>query len=166
MLTVNGMVDMAATGLACPSAPVTGSLAVSGTWTADAAGTYMDATTTSGELMIELPEQCKSISGTTTTCDRVVLGALGLDSIVCTDNTTTQGCSCTATVNQEGRPALIAIEHPMSGTYTTQGDRLVTTGDGRNTEYSYCVADNMLSMKLVTAGPVGTVTGTIVLQKQ
>jgi len=165
-LTVSGMVDMAATGLACPSAPVTGSLEVSGTWTAEAGGTYTDATTTSGQLVIELPPACKMISGTTTTCDRVVLGALGLDSLTCVDNTTTTGCTCTAAVDQAGRPALIAVEHPMSGTFTTAGNSVVMTGDGRTTEYSYCVSENTLTMKLATAGQVGTVTGNIVLQKQ
>jgi hypothetical protein len=165
-LTVSGMVDMAATGLMCASAPVTGSLEVSGTWTADAGGTYMDATTTSGELLIELPEACKMISGTTTTCDRVVLGALGLNSIACVDNTTTMGCTCTATVNQEGRPAFIAVEHAMSGTFVTEGNNVVMTGEGRDTEYSYCVSENTLTMTLETVGQVGTVTGNIVLQKQ
>jgi hypothetical protein len=165
-LTVSGMVDMAATGLMCASAPVTGSLRVSGTWTAEAGGTYMDATTTSGELKVELPEACKRISGTTTTCDRVVLGALGLNSIVCVDNTTTMGCTCTATVNQEGRPALIAVEHPSSGTFVVDGKSVVMTGEGRDTKYAYCVSGNTLTMTLETAGQVGTVTGNIVLQKK
>jgi hypothetical protein len=164
-LTVSGMVDMAATGLMCPSAPVTGSLRVSGTWTADAGGTYMDATTTSGELKLELPEACKRISGTTTTCDRVVLGALGLNSIACVDNTTTMGCTCTATVHQEGRPALIAVEHPSSGTFAVEGKSVVMTGEGRDTKYAYCVSGNTLTMTLETVGQVGTVTGNIVLQK-
>jgi hypothetical protein len=165
-LTVSGMADMAATGLMCPSAPVMGSLRVSGTWTANADGTYMDATTTSGELMLELPQACKMISGTTTTCDRVVLGALGLNTITCVDNTTTMGCTCTATVNQEARPALIAVEHVMSGTFVADGNGVVMTGEGRDTEYSYCVSGNTLTMTLETVGQVGTVTGNIVLQKQ
>jgi len=41
-LTVSGMADIALAGLGCTMAPATGSLSVSGTWTASADGMYMD----------------------------------------------------------------------------------------------------------------------------
>lgn len=164
-IAVSGVVDMAATGLGCPTAPVTGSFQVSGTWTVESGGTFTDNTTTSGQLNIELTPPCKMISGTNTTCDRVVLGAIGINTITCVDNTTTMGCSCVAMIEQQGRPGFISTDHAMTGTLTTADNKVTTLGDGRTTEYSYCVAGNTLTMKLETAGPVGTLMGPIVFQK-
>src|SRR5215831_1249994 len=53
-LSVSGQVDLTLVGAGCPSAPVTGSLQVTGTWTANADGTYMDDTTTTGQEQLTL----------------------------------------------------------------------------------------------------------------
>ena len=164
-IAVSGVVDMAATGLGCPTAPVTGSLTVTGTWSAEPGGTYTDSTRTTGELQLELTPPCKMISGTHTTCDRVVLGAIGINTITCVDNTTTMGCSCVAMIDQEARPGFISTAPATTGTFTTADNKVTTLGDGRSTEYSYCVAGNTLTMKLETAGQVGTLMGPIVFQK-
>src|SRR4051812_49023030 len=48
-LTVSGALDLGLVGAGCPSAPVTGTLAVTGTFTANADGTYSDNTITTGQ---------------------------------------------------------------------------------------------------------------------
>lgn len=85
-LSVSGQVDMTQFGLGCTSAPVTGSLQVTGTWTANSDGTYSDNTTTSGSEQLMLPASCLLISGTTTTCDDISgpLQAAGYASVTCT----------------------------------------------------------------------------------
>jgi hypothetical protein len=70
-LPISGMADMTGFGLGCTAAPVTGTLEVTGAWTANADGTFIDQTTTSGDSQIELPPACLNVSGTTTTCDRL-----------------------------------------------------------------------------------------------
>jgi hypothetical protein len=166
-LMLTGNADLSGFGIDCTSAPVTGSLQVTGTWTASSDGTYTDNTTTSGDAQLELPPTCLRVSGTTTTCDKLgsSLQALGYTSLTCTDNSASGGCTCPATIQQSGGLALVSIDAAPSGTYTTANNKLVTTGFGINTEYSYCVSANTMTMTLVTVGKAGTVTGTIVLQK-
>ena len=169
-LTVSGMADIALAGLGCTMAPATGSLLVSGTWTASAGGTYMDDTTTTGQVVHELAAACLMVSGFATTCDRVVLDSIGLPSPEppaqqCVDNDATEGCTCTTTINQHGGLAQISISAPTSGTYTTSGNELVRTADGVDTEYSYCVAGNTLTVTPGTASAAPTM-GPIVFQKQ
>ena len=48
-LAVTGALNLSSVGAGCPSGPVTGSLQVVGTWTANANGTYTDSTVTSGD---------------------------------------------------------------------------------------------------------------------
>jgi hypothetical protein len=57
-LNVTGNLDLALVGAGCPSAPVTGSLQVTGTWTANADGTYSDDTLTSGSEQFTLGPSC------------------------------------------------------------------------------------------------------------
>lgn len=45
-LDVSGELDLSLVGAGCPSAPLTGSLQVTGTFTANANGAYTDDTTT------------------------------------------------------------------------------------------------------------------------
>jgi hypothetical protein len=170
-IKIGGMADMGSTGLGCAKAPVVGSLKVSGTWTATADGKFTDATTTTGTAVIELEKACLSISGFGTTCDRIPLDPMGLTSVVCVDNPANEGCTCTATINQAGGMSAITIDSAFnppegsSGTYKTAENKLTTTA-GVYTEYSYCATGNTLTMNLVTAIPVGTLTGPVVLQKQ
>ena len=86
------------------SAPITGAIEVTGTWTATADGTYLDNTTTSGTESIELSSDCLSISGTVTTCSRISgpLSVVGFAALTCTDNPDTGGCTCSGTIDQPG----------------------------------------------------------------
>src|SRR5580765_1293149 len=67
-LAVTGQLDLSAIGAPCSPA-VTGTLHVSGTWTADANTTTMDETTTTGDMQFSLPASCQVISSTRVTCD-------------------------------------------------------------------------------------------------
>jgi hypothetical protein len=169
-LTVTGTADLTGLGLDpdCMSGPVTGSLQVSGTFTAVAGGTYMDNTSTTGETQFDLISECLELSGTRTTCDEIdgPLISLGFTALVCIDNAMTGGCSCTGTINQTGGLAFVSFDAATSGTYTTAGNTLVTTAFSNDTEYPYCVAANTLTMTLQSVARVGTVMGPIVLQKQ
>lgn len=171
-ISISGMANMVPTGLGCAMAPVTGSLKVTGVWTAMADGTFVDKTTTSGEAVILLAKECLTISGFAATCDRIVLDPLGLVSTVCVDDPATEGCTCTSTINQPGSMAAISIDASFNdpegaaGTYMIAGNTLVTTTEGVDSEYSYCAAENTLTANLTTVTHVGTLTGPIVLQKQ
>jgi len=167
-LTVSGALDMTALGLGetC-NATVTGSLAVTGTWTANADGTtYSDGTTVSGTETMELTEDCKSLSGTITTCDRIggPLAAAGYASCTCVDNTATSGCTCTATIEQAGGIGVAPGYPRASGNYTIAGNLLTVTAGTQ--EYSYCVSGTALTMTPVSAAVTGTVTGAVELQRQ
>lgn len=171
-MTISGVADMVPTGLGCTEAPATGAISVSGTWTATGDGMFTDKTTTTGEAFLELAPECLEISGFATTCDRIVLDPLGLTSVVCVDNPATEGCTCTATINQSGGLGLVSIDSAFNspegstGMYTTADNALVTTVAGVDSEYSYCVGGNTLTMNITTPSKVGTLTGPIVLQKQ
>lgn len=165
-LPVSGVANMSGFGLGCTAAPVTGTLRVAGTWTANGDGTFMDGTTTSGDSEIQLPAECLNVSGTTTTCDRLdgALQALGYASVTCAD-AAGGGCTCTATVQQTGGMAFVVFGAPASGMYTTSNSVLATAGRNPR-EYSYCVEGNRLTLTPQGPSNVGTLTGTIVLQKQ
>jgi hypothetical protein len=169
-LTVTGEVNMAGLGLGCATAPITsGSLKVSGTWTAASDGTYMDSSKTTGEQVLELPASCLTVSGATTSCDRVARpfkDTLGYATATCVDNAETEGCTCTTTIDQQGGLAVVSKKSPDTGTYAVTGGSLVMTFEQVPTEYSYCVAATTMAMTVTTVGKTGTVMGTIVLEKQ
>ena len=102
-LTVTGGLDLASFGAGCATAPVTGSLGVTGTWTANADGTYTDNTTTSGDEQFTLAPSCLVISSTPVTCKGAggLLTSLGYSSVTCVD-AAGGGCTCSATVQQNG----------------------------------------------------------------
>ncbi len=161
-LTVSGDLDLSNLGLGCASALVTGSLRVTGTWTANGNGTYSDNTTTTGTEIVELPTECLNVSGTRTTCERIgaPLSAVGFASVNCTTNPATGGCTCPATIDQAGGIGVAPMYPSASGTYTTAGSVLTITAGEQ--EYSYCVSGTTLTM---TPQSVGR-TGTVVLQRQ
>jgi hypothetical protein len=169
-LSLTGEVDMAGFGLGCTTASITsGSLQVSGTFTADAAGMFTDTTVTTGMQEIEMPPSCLTVSGTVTTCDRVggpVQSSLGYATFSCVDNAETGGCTCNGTIDQEAGLAVATLRPPEAGTYTT-ADNVVTVVDGRyETQYGYCATSNALVLTVAAPGKTGTVTGAIVLEKQ
>lgn len=165
-LPVSGMADMTGFGLGCTQAPIAGTLEVSGTWTANADGTFMDQTTTSGDSQIDLPPGCLNVSGTTTTCDRLggAIQALGYSLVTCVDAASGGGCTCSATAEQTGGLAMLAFGAATSGTYTTADSVLTTTASGNNS-YAYCVTGSTLVMTPQSPGRTGTLAGTIVLVK-
>jgi hypothetical protein len=166
------MLDLTRLGLGCPSSVTSGSLEVSGTWSAHADSmTISDDTTTTGEQAFWLEPACLLISGTSTTCDRLAmpLQQLGYASVTCTSG---PGCNCAASVEQAGGMAFATRTPTTYGTYTTAGNLLTTTSDGSNDrQYSYCVSGKTLTMSPMvddTQGDplAGQPSGTIVLQKQ
>jgi len=164
-LTVSGELDLSELGLSCSSAPVSCSLDVVGTWTANPDGTYLDDTMTAGDEQIELPASCLEISGTRTTCDRIgaPLAALGYASVTCED-TASGGCSCAAYVDQDGGIGVAPGYAATSGTYTISGPELTIIAGEQ--EYSYCVSGATLTMTPQSTSRTGTLTGTVVFMRQ
>lgn len=160
-LGVSGSIDVqAAFGLSCPTGKLSGSLTVSGTWTAKANGTFVDGTTTTGTEEIALPSDCKVLSQAPVTCQKIGTVMQGyFDTVACTD-ASDGGCTCSGTIKQTGSMGFITTDPQASGNYTTASNTITITQD--ESKYSYCVNSNQLSMSVQGGG--ATVTGTIVLQ--
>ena len=162
-LTVSGTLDTTMIGLACPNGTITGSLQVTGTWTANSDGTYTDSLTTAGTHQFALPAACLLLSGTTVTCDgigRVVQGTVGYSSVTCT-SASSGGCDCSATLQQAQKAA--------TGAYTASGNMVTLAADGDNPyfmKYAYCTSGNTMTWTPQGTGITGTITGSVVLQKQ
>ena len=163
-LNVAGALDLTLVGASCPTAPVTGSLQVSGTLTANANGTYSDDTITSGDEQFILAPSCLVISSTPVTCDGAasIIKALGYSSLTCTP-APGGGCMCAGTVHQTGGLGLVSVAPSTIGNYTTAGNLITLSGDAGDTKYSYCVSADKLTLTPQSTSP--TVAGTIVLQK-
>jgi hypothetical protein len=167
-MAISGEVDLSGLGTDCKSSPVTGTVRVTGTFTAKADGTYTDETMTTGQETLDLPKACLTLSGTETSCKRIggPLKSVGWSAVTCVDNATTMGCTCTATVEQTGGLGLVRPSAPTSGPYTV-ADNVLSLSDGiKDTAYSFCVQGTMLTVSPPSMGKVGTSTGTISLQKQ
>jgi hypothetical protein len=164
-LTVGGGLDLTMLGIGCTSAPVAGSLQVSGTFTAKSDGSFVDNTTTTGSEQFTLAPSCMQISGTTATCDNigVIFPAIGFASATCT-STGSGFCDCTGTVNQNGGMGLVDWNAATTGRYSTSSDVLKTTDGSSSWPYSYCASGNTLTMTPETMSP--TTKGKIELQKQ
>lgn len=159
-LSVSGSVDIAGLGLGCSMATASGSLQVTGSWTASADGSYIDNTTTTGTEQLELAANCLNISGTTTDCAGVTgpLEAVGYSSVSCTPSAS-GGCSCMASVNKMGGVGVVTADSPKSGNYKTGGN-VITSDETR--PYPYCVSGNTMTWTPQTATPI--TTGSIVFQ--
>jgi len=163
-LKLSGTVDISMAGLdpsSCKNVTITGSMNVSGTWTASANGTYTDDTTTTGDAQVQLPAGCLMISGTTTTCKGISgpIGGVGLTNASCTD-AAGGGCTCTGTIQHMGGIGWMTSDPQTSGVYSTANNTL--TADS-TTKYSYCVAGNTMTWTPQPTSP--TAMGTIVFQK-
>jgi len=136
-LTVTGELDLSTVGAHCQPAPVTGSLHVTGTWTANADGTYSDNTITSGAEQFTFEPSCLVISSTPVTCSGAasIIQSLGYSSLVCT-STAGGGCSCSGTVQQVGGMGLVSPAPSTSGNYTTSGNLVTITTDSADTDAS------------------------------
>jgi hypothetical protein len=163
-LAVSGALDLSLIGAGCPSAPVTGSLSVTGTFTANADGTYTDGTTTTGEEQFTLGPSCLVISSTPVTCSGAagIIKNLGYASVNCT-SAPGGGCNCSATAQQTGGLGVLSVAPSTSSNYTTAGNVVTISNDGGDVRYSYCVAGTTLIVS--PQGTTPTMTGTIVLQK-
>ncbi|HVY41314.1 MAG TPA: hypothetical protein VHM31_25435, partial [Polyangia bacterium] len=160
-LTVSGQLDPSGFfGATCPSLPVTGSLTVSGTWTAKGDGTYADDTTTSGTEQLTLAPGCLQYSGTTLTCDQAAgaVQAMGYSAVTCT-SAAAGGCSCSATVDQHGGLGWLSGAPETTGTFTTASGTV--TLDGMNA-YDSCVSGGKLTLTPKTDHP--TTSGSVVFQ--
>jgi hypothetical protein len=157
--------DISLAGLdptSCKNVASTGSLTVSGTWTANSDGTYADATMTTGTVQLELPAGCLMLSGTTTTCPHLdsPLTALGFASVDCQNAASGGGCTCTASVQQTGLPGVPSAAASSSGNYAVASNTLTIDG---STPYAYCVSGSQMTWTPQTTSP--TTAGTIVFQK-
>jgi len=163
-LNVSGQLDLTLVGAGCASAPVTGALQVSGTWTANSDGTYTDDTLTTGSEQFTLAPACLVISSTPVTCAGVgsILSSLGYETVGCSD-AAGGGCDCTATVHQAGTLGWVSPAASTSGNYTTAGSVATISGDAGDATYAYCASASTLTLTPQSASP--TTTGTIVLQK-
>jgi len=137
---------------------------VTGTWTANADGTYSDDTITTGNEQFMLMPSCLVISSTKVDCDGAasIIKNLGYSSLTCTATTGGQ-CSCSATVQQSGGLGLVSVAPSASGNYASAGNLLTVSGDAGDTKYSYCVAGNTMTMTPQTTSP--STTGSIAFQK-
>ncbi len=161
-LSLSGALDGSFLELGCPTVPITsGSLQVTGTWTANTDGSYVDNTVTTGSVKFNLAPACLVISNVPTTCEKVanLFTASGWASASCSD--TSGQCSCTATANQTGGIGFVSYQAAASGAYTIAGNVLTTDSALKD---SYCVAGNTLTITPTNDPTV--VTGSVVLQKQ
>src|SRR5262249_37824238 len=124
-LTVNGQLDLGLVGAGCPTTAVTGSLQVTGTFTANANGTYSGAPITSGDEHFALGPSCLTISSTPVTCDGAAgfIKNLGYATLTCT-STTGGGCDCAATVHQTGGLGVVSVGPSTNNNYTRAGNTL------------------------------------------
>ena len=160
-LKVTGEIDLSSLGLGCTSAPVTGTLHVSGTLAAYPSGTYQDSTTASGDETVTLPAACLELSGIPATCEQMAsaLLELGYDAVNCTPDAS-GGCACPAAVHQIGGMGLVSAGASTSGSFTPSGH--VATFDG-GAQYSYCVRGFEMTWPPKSTSP--TTAGTIVLER-
>jgi hypothetical protein len=163
-LNVTGNLDLSLAGAGCASAPVTGNLEVTGTWTANPDGTYSDGTTTSGTEHFTLAPSCLVISSTPVTCSGAagLLTALGYASVTCT-STADGGCDCRGTVHQAGGIGSVSPAPSTTGNYTPSGNMVTISGDGGDAQYSYCATGSALTLTPGSTSP--TTVGAIVLQR-
>src|SRR4051794_41274849 len=94
-LKVSGNLDPSLVGAGCSSAPITGDLQVSGTWTAVGDGTFIDDTVTTGTEQFTLAPACLIVSSTPVSCAGAAgfIQLLGFGSLTCTQ-AAGGGCNC------------------------------------------------------------------------
>ncbi|MEP7049536.1 MAG: arabinofuranosidase catalytic domain-containing protein [Pseudomonadota bacterium] len=148
-------------GFTCPSGQVSGTLQVTGTWAANADGTFTDGTTTTGSVQLSLPVACLTLSGAPVTCQALADDMSGVyySAVTCMP-AAAGGCDCTATVNQSGSMGYSSSDPQKMGNYTAAANAITITQD--KSAYSYCVAGNKLTVTPTGSGP--STTGSIVLQ--
>jgi hypothetical protein len=167
-LSLSGSLDLATAGLdprTCTSAPISGTLNVTGSFSANANGTYTDGTTTTGNVQIALAAGCLMISGTVINCDNAsaALENAGYTPATCTA-AASGGCNCMVTVNQKGGLGIIAASPAKSGNYSSSANVLSLTTDSADAKYAYCASANGLTVTPQSATPT-MITGSVALQQ-
>jgi hypothetical protein len=152
--------DVSLSGLGCKTVPATGTLQVTGAWTANKNGTYTDNTTTTGTATFPLADSCLTISSVPTPCSKIgsIFTALGWATASCSSNA--NKCTCSVTANQKGGIGVVSAWASNDGAYTTSSSGLNTD---EHADYSYCVSGTTLT--LTPKPTVLPVAGTIGLQK-
>ena len=158
---VSGSLDLSTVGAGCPSAIVTGSLTTTGTFTANADGTYVDHTTTSGEEQFALAPSCLVISSTQTDCAGAanIISSLGYATVTCKP-VSSGGCDCAATIQQSGGPGLVSPFATANGNYVAAGNQLTLDDE---MPYACCVSGDTMTWTPVPSSP--TMSGSIVFQR-
>ncbi len=133
--------------------PVSGSLTTTGTFVANADGTYSDNTTTTGSATFPLAPGCLSVSSVERTCEQVgsIFTAAGWKTSTCTE--TSGQCSCTVTADQPGGLGNLSTVAVAHGVYMTSGNALTT--DDLTTPY--CVSGDTLTLTPTFSGLTGSI---------
>jgi non-reducing end alpha-L-arabinofuranosidase len=145
--------DVSILSLACPTVPVTGSLSTSGTFVANADGTYTDNTRTTGSATFPLAASCLSVSSVPVACAKTsdLFKVLGWTTSVCTD--TNGQCNCSLSVDRPGGIGFVSDIGVPHGNFTTSNNTLKTD----DLSYSYCASGDTLKLTPVLSGVAGTV---------
>jgi non-reducing end alpha-L-arabinofuranosidase len=156
-LKLTGDMDVSLASLGCPKVPVVGELTTTGSFVANADGTFTDNTKTTGSATFPLSRACLSISSVERSCEQIssIFQALGWATSTCIS--TNGQCNCTVTANQTGGLGTLSEVETSKGGYSTAGN-LLTTED---TITPYCVSGD----KLTVAPQFPALSGTIVFTK-
>jgi hypothetical protein len=150
--------------LGCEKVPVTGSLEVTGTWTANPDGTYSDETTTKGSMSFPLSSACLTVSSASVECSKMegAFTAAGWTAATCETDAGGE-CHCSATADHAAGIGLVSPLPSKGGKYTTSGSGLTMEGADETSEYSYCVSGSTLTLTPKSASL--PLKGTVVLEK-
>src|SRR6185312_16013479 len=131
--------DVSLASFGCKTVPVSGSLHVTGTWTAKGDGTYVDNTLTTGSVTFPLSAACLSVSSVQIDCSKAAgaIMPLGWSSATTCMKDSSGQCNCTAVANQTGGLGVVSPWAMQSGDYTTSGSGL--NADAM-VDYSYCTS--------------------------
>ena len=156
-LKLSGDMDVSLSSLGCPKVPVVGSLTTTGSFSANADGTFTDNTKTTGSATFPLAPGCLSVSSVARTCEQLSSNfiALGWATSICTS--ASGQCTCTVTADQTGGLGTLSEVETSKGRYSTSGSMLTT----EDTTVPYCVAGD----KLTVAPQFPALSGTIVFTK-
>lgn len=164
-IKVTGQLDIAEAGLdprSCTAAPMTGSLTVTGSFTAKPDGTYVDDTVTTGTAHVDMVAGCLMISGTGINCMGAgsYVKSAGWGPTTCTTKPD-GGCSCDSMVNFKGGLGLPSSSPAKDGNYTAMSNTLSLTTDAANANYAYCTSGSTLTLSPQST-KASTLTGSVV----
>src|SRR6185503_3155810 len=111
-------------------------LTTTGTFTANADGTYTDNTTTTGSATMSLDNDCLTGSSVVVTCEKAALAfsPLGWKA---TCSPSGGKCNCTAVIDLHGGVGYSMEQITTTGNYSTSDNKLMT-----DVNYAYCASGN------------------------